>query len=93
MDFELLDLPSAHDTHVARPFESPPSKSASYFDRADWSARYVTWFLQQIDVDGPARADVGPTHLYQVEFYSCLLDPKLYEQQTQGELVTAAVLH
>ena len=46
MDFELLDLPSAHDTHVARPFESPPSKSASYFDRADWSARYVTWFLQ-----------------------------------------------
>lgn len=46
-----------------------------------------------IDVDGPARADVGPTHLYQVEFYSCLLDPQLYEQQTQEELVVAAVLH
>ena len=93
MDFELLELPSTHETYVARPFESAPSRSASYFDRADWSARYVSWFLQQIDVDGPVRADVSATHLYQIEFNSCLLDPQLYEQQTQEELVADTALH
>lgn len=93
MDFELRDLPSAHDAYVARPFESAPSKSASYFDRADWSTRYVSWYLGQIEADDPSPADVRSTHLYQVEFNSCLLDPQLYEQQTQQELVSGAVLH
>ena len=93
MDFELLDLTSTHEAYIARPFESPPSKSASYFDRADWSARYVSWYLQQIDVEGLERADINATHLYQVEFNSCLLDPQLYEQQTQQELAADRVLH
>lgn len=93
MDFELLETPSAHAAYAARPFESAPSRSASYFDRADWSARYVSWYLQQIDIEGQARADVAATHLYEVEYNSCLLDPQLYERQTQEELSSQTVLH
>ena len=92
MDFELLELPSTHETYVARPFESAPCKTAPYEERADWSARYVSWYLQRVDADGPARADVSATHIYEVEFNSCVLDPQLYEQQTQREL-TAETVH
>ena len=39
MDFELLELPSSHEPYVARPFESAPSRSASYFDRVEMIER------------------------------------------------------
>lgn len=72
--------------HPGRPIDYAPPKTASFEERADWSERYVRWYLGQIETQGALPSDVQPTHLYQVEFQSCVLDPQLYEQQTQQEL-------
>lgn len=87
MDFELLPLPSSHGDFAAAPLEDPPAASASYQDRAAWSARYVAWFIDQTGEErGFAPADVSPTHRYEVEFNYCMLDPQRYLRETQEEL-------
>lgn len=72
--------------HPGRPIAYAPPKSAPYEERAEWSERYVRWYLGQVETSGALPKDVMPTHLYQVEFQSCVMDPELYEQQTQQEL-------
>ncbi|WP_395647827.1 hypothetical protein [Terricaulis sp.] len=72
--------------HPGRPIADAPPKTAPYAERAEWSERYVRWFLGQVETNGVLPKDVLPTHLYQVEFQYCVLDPQLYEQQTQQEL-------
>lgn len=80
--FENLDA----IVHPGRPIDYAPPKTASYEERADWSERYVRWFLGQVETEGTLPKDAMPTHLFQVEFNYCMLDPQLYEEQTQKEL-------
>ena len=80
--FENLDA----IVHPGRPIAPAPQRTAPYEERADWSERYVRWYLGQMETEGALPADVQPTHLYQVEFNACVLDPELYEQQTQADL-------
>jgi hypothetical protein len=69
-----------------RPTDPAPPAYASYEERADWSERYVSWFLTQSAPHGALPADVDPSHRYQVEFNSCVLDPQAYERHTHAEL-------
>jgi hypothetical protein len=76
-----------------RPEDPAPSANAPYEQRADWSERYVAWFIAHTPQPREALpSDVEPTHRYEVEFNSCVLDPQRYELQTQAEL-TPHVLH
>lgn len=88
MDTELLRTTDLARTPIAsRPEEPPPPASASYEERADWSERYVGWFIAQTPLrDEPLPPDVEPTHRYEVEFNYCMLDPRRYERETEAEL-------
>jgi hypothetical protein len=96
MDVEALALDkiraerAARD--VARPSERAPHRTASAEDRAEWSERYVAWFIAQTP-GGPLPADISPTHRYEVEFAYCMLDPQRYERETQQELARKPMFH
>jgi len=80
-------------SHVAtRPSEPAPSRRASIEERAEWSQRYVSWFIAQTPT-GPLPADLSPTHRYEVEFEYCMLDPQRYERETQQELARQPMFH
>jgi hypothetical protein len=74
-----------------RPSDPAPPAYASYEERANWSERYVSWFLTQSRPQGAMPIDIDPSHRYQVEFNSCVLDPQAYEHDTQSELSPEAV--
>lgn len=69
-----------------------PTRGAAHYARAAWSEDYVAWFVSQIEMEGPLPPDVSPTHLYEVEFASAMLDPQRYERESQQEL-RPRVLH
>lgn len=75
-----------------RPSDSAPPASAPYEERADWSERYVAWFLAQTPSLRNLPPDVDDTHRYQVEFNSCVRNPRAYERHTQEEL-SATLVH
>jgi hypothetical protein len=77
--------PSASDAAPSRPPNAPassaiPAASASAEARASWCERYVPSVVAEASVDLPP--DVRPTHLMEVEFNSCTLDPQVYARQT-----------
>ncbi len=86
MDSELLDFGPTIDPISGRPIDEAPSRSADYDERAAWSARYVAWFIEQMDEQASWASDVSATHRYEIEFNSCVMDPYAYEQQTAQEL-------
>lgn len=69
-----------------QPPEAPPA-SAPYEVRAEWAEEYVPEVLAAMDVDGDEPDDVRPTHLFEVEFNSCVLDPPEYERETESEIL------
>lgn len=69
-----------------RPREPAPHKTASMEERADWSERYVAWFISQTPEETLLPDDVSPSHRYEVELAYCKLDPQQYEQETSAEL-------
>jgi hypothetical protein len=91
MEAQMMDVGQATTNIAARPADPAPSKHASYEARAEWSERYVAWFMARTPHQGAAPADVDSTHRYQVEFFSCVLDPQAYEHDTQRELVPVTV--
>jgi hypothetical protein len=86
MDAQLMDVGRTLTSIVTRPTDPAPPRSAPYETRADWSERYVRWFLAQTPVSLTLPADIEPTHLYEVEFNSCVRDPQRYEKMTTEEL-------
>lgn len=75
----------------ARPTSSPPSADAPYDVRAQWSSDYVAWFIAQVPQDGALPQDVRDTHLFEIEFETCVADPQNYERQTLAELRQRAI--
>jgi len=73
------------------PISPAPERAAPNYARAAWSEDYVAWFVSQAKVDGGLPPDVSPTHLFEVEFAYCMLDPQRYERETQQEL--RGILH
>jgi hypothetical protein len=86
MDAELMDVGRTLTSIVPRPTDPAPPRSAPYEQRAQWSERYVRWFIAQAPVTLTLPADIGPTHRYEVEFNSCVRDPQRYERMTAEEL-------
>ena len=70
----------------ARPASSAPSADAPYDVRAAWSQDYVAWFIEQMPQDGALPPDVRDTHRFEIEFATCVSDPRAYERQTLAEL-------
>jgi hypothetical protein len=83
MNYGKDDAPPSSGHHVD---QMPPAATASYEDRAAWAERYVAWYLGQTPQARSGAADVAPTHAYQVEFNSAVLDPPEYYRDTQQEL-------
>jgi hypothetical protein len=78
---------------LSPPSDPPPPRTAPYEERAAWSERYVAWYLAQAPrLDGARPSDVEPTHRYEVEFNSCVLDPQEYARDTRVELEDPPVL-
>ena len=69
---------------------NPPPASAPYDERADWSDAYVGWYISQCPQDGPDPKDARPTHRWEIEFESSVVDPEEYWRQTQYELDVVA---
>lgn len=90
MDIESLILDKERAARAERspqpPHDPPPHRSASQEERAEWSERYVAWFIAQTPQSGPLPPDISPTHRYEVEFAYCMLDPQRYERETKQEL-------
>ena len=76
------DAPSAGAAESASASGTPPA-SASADARATWCERYVPSVVAAASADLPP--DVRPTHLMEVEFNSCTLDPQEYARQTAAE--------
>lgn len=91
METQLRDAGEALATIVSRPMDPAPPRFASYEERAEWSERYVAWYLAHAPLSGSLPPDVDASYRYQVEFTSCVLDPQLYERQTQQELTPVTV--
>lgn len=75
-----------------QPRSPAPSRDAPDYVRAAWSEAYVAWYVSQLEIEGALPPDVSPTHLYEVEFATAMLDPQRYERDTQQEL-HSQVLH
>lgn len=88
MDASLLEQRQQRAKQPApqRPREPAPHRSATVEERAEWTERYVAWFIAQTPQEGPLPPDISPTRRYQVEFAYCMLDPQRYERQTQEEM-------
>jgi len=85
MVFGLFSGGRAHSDDSARPTARAPVRTASCKKRTQWSEEYVGWVMDRMLRQGPLPTDVHSTHDYEVEFNSCVLDPRGYETQTQGE--------
>ncbi|MEZ6022340.1 MAG: hypothetical protein R3C16_02755 [Hyphomonadaceae bacterium] len=66
--------------------DEPPAADAPYEERAAWSERYVKWYITHAPQEGPTPIDVSPTHRYEVEFNTCVLNPRAYARDTHEEL-------
>lgn len=82
MDMESLYVRERVDYAATEP---PPSADADYEERAAWSAHYVAWFIARTGGDTRLPPDVRPSHRYEVEFNSCVLDPEEYVRDTAQE--------
>lgn len=86
MDTSSYDFGEAHHALLhLRPNDPPPARTAPYDTRADWSERYVNWLIDQTPAEGPMPFDIDPSHRYQVEFFSCVMDPETYARRTAPE--------
>jgi hypothetical protein len=85
---KIMDLESPElERPISKPpFHSAPSADSAYDHRAEWSERYVTWFIEQTGGYGRVPPDVRASHRYEVEFNACVLDPEVYVQDTREEL-------
>ncbi len=88
MDASVLTERQQGQKHPApqRPREPAPHRSAPTEERAEWSERYVAWFIAQTPQEGPLPPDISPTRRYEVEYAYCMLDPQRYERETQEEM-------
>lgn len=94
METLQYDYGKAHDALVhPRPNDPPPARTAPYEIRAEWSERYVNWLIAQTPTDGPMPFDVPPSHRYQVEFFSCVMDPQTYARRTAQEPAMTETMH
>lgn len=93
METLTYDYGGAERAIVSRPLDTAPPRTAPYEQRAEWSERYVTWYLSQMPLVEGSASDIDPTHRYEVEFNSCVLDPQEYERDTQFELEAPSALH
>lgn len=75
--------PPGISADAANTLPATPSASASADARASWCERYVPSVVAEASADLPP--DVRPTHLMEVEFNSCTLDPQDYARQTAAE--------
>jgi hypothetical protein len=90
MDLESLEL----ERPLSKPpFSSAPSADSDFDYRAEWSERYVTWFIGQTGGYGRVPPDVRGSHRYEVEFNACVLDPEAYVRDTREELGMQRALH
>lgn len=89
MDLDLVEFGRARSGTPV--FEAPPTAAAPYEERAEWSARYVSWLMDRTAQEGALPPDVRDTHLYEVEFNSCVIDPQAYvrtiTEERQPEMV------
>lgn len=69
-----------------QPYDLPPSADAPYEERAEWSARYVIWLIDETPQQGVTPIDVRATHRFEVEFNSCVADPAAYARETEDEM-------
>jgi hypothetical protein len=83
---DIQDVEIGRALSLAPPFDAPPSAQARYEDRAEWSARFVTWVLSETPQEGTTPIDVRATHLYEIEFNSCVADPEAYAREIEDEL-------
>jgi len=82
----FLAAPAALAQGTPKPPNTPaPSATATVEVRQNWCTRYVTWVLGETPAARPPPADQRPTHQFEVEFNSCVLDPRLYERDTRAE--------
>ncbi len=91
MDLELVEFGRAKSD--TPPSDPPPSADAPYAERAEWSARYVTWLVEHTQPDGPLPTDVRATHLYEIEFISCVEDPEAYMRNVEPEATRIQAVH
>lgn len=70
---------------VSPPTVAPPAATAPVAQRQAWCEQYVAWFVTNTPHPAPLPPDVRPTHLFEIEFNSCKLDPQTYERETHAQ--------
>ena len=82
----VLAAPAASAQGAPKPPNTPAPRATENVEvRQNWCTRYVTWVLGERPAARPPPADQRPTRLFEVEFNSCVLDPRLYERDTRTE--------
>lgn len=74
----------AQSANIQRPDEPAPASTATFEQREDWCRKYASWLVERTPTtDRPT--DVRASHLFEVEFNSCKLDPVAYERETRAD--------
>lgn len=74
----------AQSANIQRPDAPAPASTAAFEQREDWCRKYATWLVERTPA-AERPADVRASHLFEVEFNSCKLDPAAYERETRAD--------